>query len=81
MIVFYDCLCCKCVGATSILGRHSGVVGRVVWMEGVDVADCERRREGNHFSSSCVERGRMRVVSVCLFAVSSIHLVVLEERE
>ena len=50
-------------------------------MEGVDVADCERRRERNHFSSFCVERERMSAAVVYLFAVSSIHLVVLEGRE
>ena len=54
--------------------------GLVPFSEGIQEL-WERESEGNHFSSFCVERERMNVVSVCLFAVSSIHLVVLEGRE
>ena len=54
--------------------------GLIPFSEGIQEL-WEGESEGNHFSSSCVERGRMRVVSVCLLTVSSIHLVVLERRE
>ena len=54
--------------------------GLIPFSEGIQEL-WERESEGNHFSSSCVERGRMRVVSVCLLTVSSIHLVVLKGRE
>ena len=54
--------------------------GLISFSEGIQEL-WERESKGNHFSSSCVERGRMRVVSVCLLTVSSIHLVVLKGRE